>query len=164
MEQRLPLGRALRPRAVVGYAYLAMLGALALVSVASAALGTMWQTQAKRDKERELLKVGVSYAKAIASYRRMATGSVVLGPPNLEALLLDDRFAYPVRHLRRAYPDPMNPAKPWSIILDSNGRIAGVHSTSTAEPLRRTPLVIDGHALDAARTYIEWRFVAKDAQ
>ncbi len=147
-----------------GYAYLAMLSALALLSLALAAVGTVWQTSAKREKEQQLLKIGRTYAAAIASYRKMATGSVAMGPPSLQALVLDDRFLRPVRHMRQAYADPINANQPWGLILDANSRIAGVYSTSRDVPMQRSPVVMDGLILNAAQTYSDWKFMAKDTQ
>jgi type II secretory pathway pseudopilin PulG len=163
MAPRFQFGSAATGRCA-GYAYLAMLGALALVAAAWLVVGSVWQAQAQRENEQQLLRVGAAYATAIASYRRMRTGSVAIGPPTLAALLLDDRFPRPVRHLRQAYVDPMNPAVPWGLVRDARGHVLGVHSTSLAEPLRRTPVVVDGIALGAARTYADWKFVAKDVE
>jgi type II secretory pathway pseudopilin PulG len=163
MAQHFRFGSA-GTRQCAGFAYLAMLGALALIAAAVLVVGPTWQMQAQQEKEQQLLRVGASYALAIASYRRMKTGSVTMGPPTLAALLLDDRFPRPVRHLRQTYADPMNPTAPWGLVRDARGHILGVHSTSLVEPLRRTPVVVDGIALGAARTYADWKFVAKDIE
>ena len=158
----MPLGSAHRRQ--TGFTYLWMLAAVAVLGVGLAALGTAWSAAAQREREDELIRAGVAYAQAIASYRRMSPGSVGQLPQSLEALLLDDRFPTPQRHLRRLYPDPTSPRRPWGLLRDPSGRITTVYSLSGDTPWRRVEVVVGGVSLEAASAYSDWKFVVKEAQ
>lgn len=142
-----------------GYAFVVVLAALALVSLGLARAGPLWADAAQRDKERELLRVGQMYAQALASYRNLSPGSERQFPMQLDALVLDTRFAGTLRHLRKLYPDPLNPGRPWGLVRDAQGRIQGVYSLSEDAPVAQGPLVLDGVSLAPARRYADWKFV-----
>jgi type II secretory pathway pseudopilin PulG len=144
-----------------GAALLWVLAALAGTGVALAAAGTQWSAAAQREREDELLRVGAAYAQAIASYRRLSPGSVDRSPRSLEALLLDDRYIQRQRHLRRLYPDPIDPRRPWGLVTDAEGRILGVFSQSAHRPWRRTAVWADDIRLPAAQKYSDWKFMVK---
>ena len=144
-----------------GFTYVWMLAAVAVPGVGLAALGTLWSAAAQREREDELIRIGVAYAQAIASYQRMSPGSVRQLPPSLEALVLDDRYPQPQRHLRRLYPDPIDPGRPWGLLRDPEGRIKAVHSLSGEQPWRRVAFVVDGVSLPAAGAYSDWQFGVK---
>jgi type II secretory pathway pseudopilin PulG len=152
------LGSSARQRGAV---LLWVLAVLAGTGVALAAVGTQWSLSAQRDRENELLRVGAAYAQAITSYRRLSPGSAARSPRSLEALLLDDRYIQPQRHLRRLYPDPIDPRRPWGLVTDAEGRILGVYSQSPITPLRRVAVWAGELRLPAAQTYSDWKFVAK---
>jgi type II secretory pathway pseudopilin PulG len=152
------LGSASRQR---GAALLWVLAALAGTGVALAAAGTQWSAAAQREREDELLRVGAAYAQAIASYRRQSPGSVDRSPRSLEALLLDDRYIQRQRHLRRLYPDPIDPRRPWGLVTDAGGLIVGIYSQSPNTPLRRTAAWAGDVQLPAAQKYSDWKFLAE---
>ena len=58
-----------------GFTLLGLLFVVAGLGVAMAAVGTAWETRARREKEAELLFVGEQYAQAIAGYQRAAPGA-----------------------------------------------------------------------------------------
>ena len=137
-----------------------MLLLLALVALGLAAVGPIWSQQAQRERERDLIRVGTLYAQAIASYRQSSPGSEKLYPLSLESLLLDTRFVGTVRHLRKPYPDPLSPGKPWGVLRDGSGRIVGVYSLSTEVPLAQGEQRLDDRMLPPARRYADWKFLA----
>jgi type II secretory pathway pseudopilin PulG len=152
------LGNRLRPE---GYTFLAVLALLALVSLGLAALGPLWSHEAQRERERELLKVGTLYAQALASYRAVSPGSLKQYPGRLEALLDDRRFVGTMRHMRKLYPDPVNPGKPWGLLIDASSGIIGVHSLSDEAPLAEGLGRSLDPALGTVRRYSELKFIAK---
>lgn len=144
-----------------GFTFVIVLLLLAVVSLGLAIAGPSWAQQAQRERERELLRVGALYANALANYRIASPGSLKQYPATLQALVLDTRFVGTMRHLRKLYPDPVNPRQPWGLILDDAGRIVGVHSQSSEAPLAEGGITIGALVLPAARQYADWKFVAK---
>jgi type II secretory pathway pseudopilin PulG len=147
-----------RGRTYRGFTYVWMLALLALLGIALSVVGPRWADAAHRERERELLRVGLLYAQAIHAYHQASPGSVKRFPPNLEALLEDTRHVGTYRHLRKLYHDPMDPSRPWGLVLDDTGAVRGVYSSSTAAPLRREPLDLGLVRLPAAAGYHEWKF------
>ncbi len=151
------VGDALRRR---GFTLVALLLALALVSLALAAAGPIWSQQQRRERERELLRIGALYAQAIRSYHQSSPGSARDHPARLEDLLLDTRFVGTRRHLRKLYPDPLQPGRPWGLVKDERDRITGVFSQSTAAPIARAAVLLPDRTLPPARRYADWKFLA----
>ena len=151
-------------RRAQGFTYVWALAAVAVLGIGLAAVGSIWTDVMQREREEELIRVGAAYAQAIMSYRRSAPGSVQHAPPSLEALELDDRFIKTYRHIRRLYPDPIDPKRPWGLVTDASGRVIGVFSQSKAQPFRQTAVVNGDVRLPAASSYSEWKFVPKELQ
>jgi type II secretory pathway pseudopilin PulG len=153
--------RAGSRRAARGFTYLWLLAAMAVVGIAMAAVGPVWATQAQREREAELIRVGEAYARAIEHYRAMTPRGASPSPRSVDDLLADPRFAAPVRHLRSAYTDPLQPGRPLEPVLDATGGLAGVRSTSTLEPLLRVAWTDGTHTLAPAPRYCDWQFLAQ---
>jgi len=149
-----------------GFTYLGVLLLTLLLSLTAAVAGAVWQLAAQRERERELLFVGQQYRDAIEQYlRRTPPGTSPVArrlPRQLADLLQDPRFPGTVRHLRRAYPDPMGPAAEWGLLRSVDGGIAGVYSTVARVPIKRSNFPA-GMAFANARSYRDWRFVAPSA-
>lgn len=110
-----------------GFTYLALLLALAIGGAGAAALGLRWQTQAQREREAELAFRGAEIRRAIARYWAAQAPHEL--PPDLDALLADDRAQPPRHHLRRRYADPFSGRPDWTPVPDpASGRLAGVAS------------------------------------
>ncbi len=144
-----------------GFTFVWVLMAVAVFSLSLSVVGPRWADAAKRDRERELLKIGVMYAKAIAAYRAASPGSVKTFPPKLESLLSDERMVSTRRYLRQLYPDPVDPARPWGVILGSDGTVRGVYSLAETAPLNGEAIDLDSVALAPAQRYSDWKFVPK---
>jgi len=156
-------GRGRARTAQSGFTYLWLLAAIAVLAVAMAAVGPMWARQAQREREAELMRVGVAYASAIEHYYRTSAGGVRQLPRSVNDLLQDGRFPTPVRHLRAAYTDPMQPGVALELIRSPSGEIRGVASTSLESPLRQAAWTDGHHTLPAASpssTYRDWQFLA----
>ena len=93
-------------------------------------------------------------------YRDILFGSVRSYPSALDELLRDPRLPGVQRHLRRLYPDPLNPRRPWGLVIDEFGRITGVYSQSVDSPLARGPVVLPDRTLPPAQRYADWKFLA----
>jgi len=146
-----------------GFTLIWVMAALVLVSLGLAQLGPRWTERVQREREQELLRVGQLYAQAAADYRRASPGTLKQYPPSLEHLLEDPRYPGLVRHLRRLYPDPLNPGRPWGLVRDKEGGIMGVYSQGEELPFLQMPMVRGSVHLPAARHYREWRFVSLES-
>jgi len=144
-----------------GFTYLWLLAALAVLGLFLAVVGPMWATQAQREREAELLRVGTAYAQAIERYYAMSPNGVKTLPTRIDDLLLDPRFPTPVRHLRAAYLDPIDPSHEMEPILGAGGQWMGVHSASDLEPLRRVEWTDGRHVIAPATHYRDWQFLAQ---
>jgi hypothetical protein len=113
----------------------------------------------QRDAEAELLWVGRQYRQAIESYYNGTPMGVKQLPMKLEDLTEDKRFPNPRRHLRKIYPDPMNPSAPLKVVK-RGAFIVGVYSESPAEPFRKAGFETGEEAFAEATALSEWRFVA----
>jgi len=116
-----------------------LLGVLVLLTIASYGLSVAtvkWSDAIKRDKEQELLKVGDTIRKAIGRYYEQTPGLVKQYPPNLQALLNDNRFPSPRHYLRKLYQDPITQQADWGILEAPSGGVMGVYSLSPAKPYK----------------------------
>lgn len=137
----------------------ALLGVLALLATLAGLQFLLMEhhgLQRQRDREAQLIFVGEQYRRALASYARRTPVGAPPHPLRLEELLEDRRFPQPIRHLRQLWPDPYTGQADW-VLIKAGDRIIGLHSRSTAKPLRqRGP----GTGLGAeVQTVGEWRFV-----
>ena len=144
-----------------GFTFVWVLMAVAIFSLGLAVIGPRWSDDARRDKERELLKIGTMYAKAIAAYRAASPGSVKNYPPKLESLLSDERMVSMTRYLRKLYADPLDPSRPWGVVLGPDGTVRGVYSLADAAPLNNEAIDLGVLALPPAQRYSDWKFVPK---
>lgn len=181
MERPMPPGDrpSLAPR---GFAYIALLLVLAAMTLLLGVALQHIDQAAQREREAQLLFVGKQFRQALASYYEKSPGGAKHFPRKLEELLQDNRFAKPVRHLRRIYADPMrsDPARSdstradtvsmagskepgWQLVRDLRGGIVGVHSRSQQRPIRSVAVLDD--AMQKAigeqpvQHYADWKFV-----
>jgi len=154
-----------RPRRAAqgGYTFLAVLVLVALVGLGLAQAGPSWGERIRREREQALLRTGALYARAIAEYRDESPGTLKAYPESLDALLADPRFIGLHRHLRRLYPDPIAPDRPWGLVRDIDGRLIGVYSQSDETPLAQGDQRLGALSLAPARRYSDWKFIAPAA-
>ena len=142
-----------------GFTYIGLLAAVAIAGVALAATGVLWQTEAKREKERELLFVGNQFRRAIEQYHSRTPGAVKAFPRTLEELLDDMRGPVPMHHLRRIYADPMTGHPDWESVGGAAGGIVGVRSRSQEKPLKQRGFRGRDATFTEKERYSEWAFV-----
>lgn len=139
-----------------------LIGLLVLIIVSGfglAQVGAKWSDARKREREQELLKVGHIIRNAIGRYYQQTPGVIKQYPPNLEALLKDNRFAEPKRYLRKLYLDPITQNEGWGIVEAPSGGVMGVYSLSDKTPIKiRNFRPIYQH-FENRRYYGEWYFV-----
>jgi type II secretory pathway pseudopilin PulG len=140
-----------------GFTYLGLLFAVAVLGITLATIGVVWSTQARREREAELLWVGDQYRNAIAQYRNYG-GQLPLA---LTDLVQDPRVPLPRRFLRRLYPDPMTGQADWQLITVPGGNgIIGVASSSQDKPIKQANFnTVDAQFADA-QCYCDWKFVS----
>jgi type II secretory pathway pseudopilin PulG len=141
-----------------GYTYLLVLFLVAGLGLLTAAVGQTWQARAQREKEAELIAVGVEMARALQHYHDRSPEGAKAWPETLAVLLEDRRFPTPQRHLRRIYRDPMTLQSEWGLER-VGGRIVGIHSLSEKKPFRQSGLPAElGEGVSSVASYREWVF------
>jgi type II secretory pathway pseudopilin PulG len=147
-----------------GFTYLGLLLAVALLGAGLAATGSLWSVHAQREREAELLFAGDQIRAAIKRYyEEVPLGQQHRFPQRLDDLLLDKRWPTTQRHLRRIYLDPVTGGD-WVLVPAPSGGILGVHSRSTAVPLKRQGFGRFDTAFEEAATLADWRFVYRVAE
>jgi type II secretory pathway pseudopilin PulG len=142
-----------------GFTMIAVLMMLLLVSLSTQSVMQWVSQQAQREREAALLSTGLQYVRAIGAYYESSPGAVKRWPSSLEDLLEDKRKLQLQRHLRELYPDPVNRATPWELVLAPDGGIQGVRSSSSNTPIRSGPVEWEELQLPAASSYQDWKFV-----
>jgi type II secretory pathway pseudopilin PulG len=142
-----------------GFTYLGVLIFIAVAGVALAAAGTVWHTEARREKEKELLFIGQEFQTAISRYHLSTPGAVKQYPKRLEDLLRDPRYPQVRRYLRKLYRDPITGTTDWGLIRAADGGIFGVYSPSRERPLKVGGFAPDLSTFQSATRYSEWVFV-----
>jgi type II secretory pathway pseudopilin PulG len=138
-----------------GFTYLGLLFAVAIIGITLATIGVIWSTQARREREIELLFTGNQIRQAIGRYYEH---SGVL-PRDLSELVEDRRLPAARRFLRRLYMDPITGAADWTLIKTADGGIMGVASSSLQKPIRMAGFSPVDAAFQNADCYCGWRFV-----
>ncbi len=139
-----------------GFTYIGLLIAVVILGLALSGIGTVWRTQAQREREQELLYIGREFRAAIASYYGSGTHQY---PQTIEDLLEDKRWPEPHHHLRRFYADPMTGNQDWTIIRVDMMGITGIASSSAREPIKKTGFEPGEDIFKDAACYCDWQFV-----
>ena len=143
-----------------GFTYVIVMFVVAVLSILSVRALENSLTNARRDKEEELLFVGQAYRDAIRSYYDNTPGTAKEYPPDLTSLLLDNRTTTTRRPLRKLYRDPVTGSDQWGLVLTEDGkRIKGVYSLSQQQPIKAGGFPDELAAFVAAKTYRDWQFV-----
>lgn len=142
-----------------GVMLLALLLTMFLGAIAATGAVQVWATTNQHARELDLLFVGAQYRQAIRHYYFSApVGQPRMLPSRLEELLDDKRFPVPVRHLRRLYADPVTTDGQWDLVMLGD-RVAGVRSSSQAQPLKQSGFDGADASFEAKSSYADWAFV-----
>lgn len=142
-----------------GFTYIGLLFAVAILSIAATGAGVSAALEARRERERELLFVGGQFRNAIRTFYESTPGEIKQYPARLQDLLLDRRGLVPRRHLRQIYMDPISRDRNWGLVTTPAGAIMGVHSRSSARPLKQAGFDDQNERFVGAQRYSGWRFV-----
>ncbi len=145
-------------RRQAGFSFLLVLMLIALIGMGLGMAGTLWHTDTQRTREAELLFIGNQYRQAIRSYYELEPAQPRL-PQSIDDLLEDSRRPVTVRHLRRAYRDPISGGEFALIRTPDTQAITGVVSESGGRPFKRTGFPLEYEAFAEANSYAEWQFV-----
>ena len=142
-----------------GFTYLGLLILLAVMGMVAAAglkMGTLLQRAAA---EEELLEIGAQFSEALRSYAAATPQGKPQQPPSLQELLKDPRFPNPRRHLRKIFVDPVTGKAEWGIVyLGDKVGVIGVHSLSTAKPLKVANFDIRFQNMENRKLISDWKF------
>jgi type II secretory pathway pseudopilin PulG len=148
---------------IAGSSGFTLMGVLVLVAVSGIGLmgaSHSWRTIVQREREAALLFQGDQIRRAIESYyTAVEAGSEGEYPQRMEDLLKDPRFPVIRRHLRKMYPNPLDPEGKWEFVLDGTGRIKGVFANRKEKPLKVKQFAEDYSDFENAKTYSDWKFV-----
>lgn len=142
-----------------GFVLIGMFMLIMLSGLVMAEASMRWQAQVLREREQELIKVGLAYRDAIGRYYNQTPGVVKTYPPTLEALHEDTRFPTARRHLRKMYVDPITQREGWGIVEAPSGGIMGIYSLSDKPPFKSKGYRGNLEHLNNKRYYGEWYFV-----
>jgi len=140
-----------------GFTLIGLLIIVAVLGIALAAVGHVWQTSAQREQEQELLFIGDAFRQALKSYEEHTPEGLPSRPTNLQSLLQDPRFSTPVRHLRKLYRDPFTGSTQWGLLKEADG-IRGVFSLSTRQPLKTQGFSDENSSFVGKKRYADWVF------
>jgi len=141
-----------------GFTYLGVLFVVAVMLAVMGVIGEVWHTMQQREKEQELLFVGNQFRLAIGRYYEQSPPPVKRFPPDLEALLKDQRVPGTRRHLRKLYRDPITGKTEWGLVPAVGGGIVGVYSLSDAPPLKIANFSGLDREFEGKLHYSEWVF------
>lgn len=122
-----------------GYALIMTLVGVAVLSALAARATLMYADEVKRNRQRQLLRVGEVYVAAIASYYEASPGGSKQFPKALDDLIEDRRFLGTRRHLRKIFWDPVLVTRDWGLVQAPDGGIQGIFSTSNQALLVSPP-------------------------
>jgi len=131
-----------------GFTYIGVLLATAILTAGLGLVIEAWHTTLRREKEADLQHIGIQYQRAILLYYEGSPAGRPRYPRELKDLLHDERYPTARRYLRKLYPDPITGGE-WAIMKAPDGGIMGIHSTSSAIPLK---------VRGAAATYQDWKY------
>jgi len=142
-----------------GFSYVIVMFLVAILAIISVRALEVTATAERRDKEAQLLWVGMAFRNAIAQYHKGTPGEAKAYPENLEALLYDERHTNPDRPLRKLYRDPMTGSPDWGLVRNGKGAVIGVYSLSQDRPAKKGGFPPELASFAGAQRYSDWKFV-----
>ncbi len=149
------------PGQMRGFTFLGLMMIIAIMGVALLAVGEVWHSAQKREKEQALLFVGDQFRLAISLYyaHTPVASKQQPYPMNLEDLLKDPRYPSTERYLRKIYLDPISGSPEWGLARKPNGGIFGVYSLSEETPIKQGNFRLSDKEFAGKKKYAEWIFM-----
>jgi type II secretory pathway pseudopilin PulG len=141
-----------------GFILIGLLLLIMMSGIALAQAGVKWRDAVQREREQELIRVGEAYRLAIGRYYNQSPSVIKEYPPNLEALLSDNRFPTPRKHIRKLYTDPITQRDGWGVVEAPSGGIMGIYSLSDKPPFKTAGFRPHLRHLNNKKYYGEWYF------
>jgi type II secretory pathway pseudopilin PulG len=142
-----------------GFTYVIAMFMVAVLTLVSLRAVQVTMMNEKREKEAQLMAVGLAYQKAIRSYYEDSPGTLKAYPKSLEDMLLDARTTTTRRHLRKLYRDPMTGEATWGLIAAPDGGVMGVYSLSGRQPVKVAAFPKEMQVVNNPTKYQDWRFI-----
>jgi type II secretory pathway pseudopilin PulG len=145
-----------------GFTFLALVFAIVLIGISLSVAVQQWKMIVQREKEADLLYRGDQIKHAIEAYYR-GTPGVSRYPSCGDEYddcfkeLLGDPQNFKKRYLRKIYKDPMTNGD-WLLIKSPDGKLMGVRSKSTKEPIKKANFPEEYKCFEQAMTYSDWVF------
>ena len=141
-----------------GFTYLWVMVTVAVVGVYLARVAEVASTQTQREREAELLQVGLAYQAAIRAYYQDARTPSERYPTALSDLVLDPRSPNPRRYLRKLYADPLTQSNEWGLVRNAQQAIVGVYSLAPGVPMRQANFPDEFPGFAQQSSYRGWIF------
>ncbi|KJH64883.1 hypothetical protein UF12_01970 [Acinetobacter calcoaceticus] len=135
-----------------------MLLSLLFLSLGIGQWSINYATLKQREKEEELLRIGLMYRKAIYQYYQNSPGDVKTYPEKIEDLLRDPRYLEVKRYLRKLEKDPMT-SKDFLLIKNSENQIIGIYSSSLQKTIKKAGFLPSLQRFEKSKKYKEWIFM-----
>ncbi len=147
------------PRAARGFTYVSVIILVAIIGLVTATTLRLGATMQRAAAERELLYIGEQYSEALKSYAAATPAGQPQQPPTMKELLKDPRFPGVRRHLRKIFVDPMTGSAEWGVIyMGDKVGVLGIHSLSTAQPIKVSNFPARFQAFEGKQKLSDWVF------
>lgn len=142
-----------------GYAYIALLIIISMLSLATLASAQVNSLLQKRMAEEELLFIGQEFQSALISYANATPNGSSRHPNSIEDLLKDNRTTMIRRHLRKLYVDPITKKEQWGFKYSPDGKgIIGIYSLSNDKPIKIANFPSSLKSFENQTSYRYWVF------
>jgi type II secretory pathway pseudopilin PulG len=141
-----------------GFTYIGVLFLVFLMGLNLSLAGVLYKFTQQREKEKQLIFIGEQFKQAIEHYYWHSPGTVKQYPPNLESLLMDNRYVNTQRYLRKIYIDPMTKTTNWGVVQSPQGGVMGVYSQSEEASLKFANFGLGNLELENKKYYKDWQF------
>jgi len=144
-----------------GFAYIALLAALAVLMLVLTSASESVSIKAKREREQQLFFVGSQFRNAIASYYENSAKAVKQFPLSLDELVQDKRTINTTYHLRKIYRDPMSNEASWGLVKNTQQQIVGIYSLSSEAVLKTNvdPSLVTKEIKQGVLLYSDLKFI-----
>jgi type II secretory pathway pseudopilin PulG len=147
-----------------GFAYVALMIAVAIIGMTAAAAFQGGALLQRRDAEQALIVEGLAFARALDSYAKATPAGQPAAPAELANLLKDSRFPGTVRHLRRVPVDPLTGRAEWGLVKSPDGQgIIGVYSLAPGHPIKIDNFMPALRNFRNRQRYSDWIFMPMPA-
>ncbi len=140
-----------------GVVYVWMLVSLIFLSLGIGYWSSNYAILKQREKEQELLRIGLIYRNAIYQYYKNSPGGVKSFPVKLDDLLKDPRSLEVRRYLRKLEKDPITSLS-FEVVRNTHGEIINVHSVSDKKVIKKKGFPIELNSFEQAKSYRDWLF------